>query len=179
MTSQSSPPEIAIPGKPLGSISDYLPGPGTHIHAGHVVASQLGHVVIKQPRQPVGPTKRLTKIVPLEGLQSAALPTISVSRSAAGRKQEVLPDVGNVVLCRVVRIMPRQAIVLIQQVGESVLDTEWQGVIRQQDVRATEKDKVKMYESFKPGDLVRAQVVSHRLPSCVRSLNYIRCVDTL
>ena len=56
--------------------------------------------------------------------------------------------------------MPRQAIVTIQQVGDTVLQTEWQGVIRVQDVRATEKDKVKMYESFKPGDIVRAQVVS-------------------
>ena len=67
---------------------------------------------------------------------------------------------GNVVLARVVRLMPKQAIVVIQQVGATVLQTEWQGVIRVQDVRATEKDKVKMYESFKPGDVVRAQVVS-------------------
>ncbi|POR36432.1 Exosomal core protein CSL4 [Tolypocladium paradoxum] len=56
--------------------------------------------------------------------------------------------------------MPKQAIVVIQQVGGTVLQTEWQGVIRVQDVRATEKDKVKMYESFKPGDVVRAQVIS-------------------
>lgn len=31
---------------------------------------------------------------------------------------------------------------------------------RQQDVRATEKDKVKIFSSFRPGDIVRAQVVS-------------------
>ena len=43
--------------------------------------------------------------------------------------------------------MPKQAIVVIQQVGDTVLQTEWQGVIRVQDVRATEKDKVKMYLS--------------------------------
>jgi exosome complex component CSL4 len=67
--------------------------------------------------------------------------------------------VNNVVLCRVVRLAPKQAIVSIQQVENTVLQTEWQGVIRSQDVRATEKDKVKIYESFKPGDIVRAQVV--------------------
>ena len=77
-----------------------------------------------------------------------------------GRKREILPDVGHVVLARVVRLMPRQAIVNIQQVEDTALQTEWQGVIRVQDVRATEKDKVKIYESFKPGDTVRAQVVS-------------------
>ena len=30
---------------------------------------------------------------------------------------------------------------------------------RVQDVRATEKDKVKTFSSFRPGDVVRAQVV--------------------
>jgi len=30
---------------------------------------------------------------------------------------------------------------------------------RVQDVRATEKDRVKMYSSFRPGDIVRAEVV--------------------
>lgn len=40
------------------------------------------------------------------------------------------------------------------QVGELI----WK--CRQQDVRATEKDKVKIFSSFRPGDIVRAQVVS-------------------
>ena len=34
------------------------------------------------------------------------------------------------------------------------------GVIRVQDVRATEKDKVRIALSFKPGDIVRATVIS-------------------
>lgn len=36
----------------------------------------------------------------------------------------------------------------------------WQGLIRAQDIRATEKDRVRVVESFRPGDLVRAVVVS-------------------
>jgi exosome complex component CSL4 len=68
--------------------------------------------------------------------------------------------VGNVVLCRVIRITPRQAVVAILVCGETVLEAEWQGLIRVQDVRATEKDRVKIYESFRPGDVVRAEVVS-------------------
>ena len=35
-------------------------------------------------------------------------------------------------------------------------------VCRQQDVRATEIDKVDMYQSYRPGDIVRALVVSLR-----------------
>lgn len=34
------------------------------------------------------------------------------------------------------------------------------GIIRLQDVRATERDKVKITTSFKPGDIVRASVIS-------------------
>jgi exosome complex component CSL4 len=76
-------------------------------------------------------------------------------------KAEILPEVNSTVLCRVTRITPRQAQVAILVVGETVLDGEWQGLIRVQDVRATEKDKVKIFESFRPGDIVRAVVVSY------------------
>ena len=91
-------------------------------------------------------------------------------------------------IARVTRITTLQATVSILIVGESCCGEgdEFQGVIRYverveggermavkrgcvrvwliasrvQDVRATEKDKVKMFESFRPGDIVRAQVVS-------------------
>jgi exosome complex component CSL4 len=80
--------------------------------------------------------------------------------SGRRKRREVLPEVGNVVLCRVIRITPRQAVVAILVCGDTVLEAEWQGLIRVQDVRATEKDRVKIYESFRPGDIVRAEVVS-------------------
>lgn len=154
-------PQTAVPGKTLGLISRFNAGPGTHIYNGTVVASLLGQVTVTpSAKAPTGPVKRLTRIT---APTAEELPTISVAPRQAqvngSKNREVLPDVGNVVLCRVVRLMPKQAIVTIQQVGDTVLQTEWQGVIRSQDVRATEKDKVKIYESFKPGDIVRAQVV--------------------
>lgn len=147
-------PSLAIPGRVLGSVTKYAPGAGTHIFQGHVVASLMGSVSVIPPAKAPGPAKRLNKIT---APASEELATITVARR--DRRREVLPDVNNVVLARVVRLMPKQAIVVIQQVGGTVLQTEWQGVIRVQDVRATEKDKVKIYESFKPGDIVRAQVV--------------------
>jgi len=64
------------------------------------------------------------------------------------------------VLARVTRINPRQATVSIFTVGDAPLNDEFQGIIRAQDVRATEKDKVKIFESFRPGDIVRALVIS-------------------
>ncbi|SCO83864.1 probable CSL4-core component of the 3`-5` exosome [Fusarium oxysporum] len=148
-------PSVALPGNVLGPVTKYAPGAGTHVYEGNVVSSLLGRVTVTPPTKNPGPQKRLNKIT---APTTEELATISVSRH--GRKREILPDVENIVLARVLRLMPKQAIVVIQQVGDTVLQTEWQGVIRVQDVRATEKDKVKIYESFKPGDIVRAQVIS-------------------
>ncbi|KAI1462368.1 hypothetical protein F4805DRAFT_410364 [Annulohypoxylon moriforme] len=170
---------LAIPGQLLGPADKYVAGAGTHIHDSNLYASVLGTVSVvgtqaqtqqQQQQQAPGPQKRLTRIAALAqgrsedgtnnngGANSKA--TISVSRSGVAEKREVLPEVGNSVLCRVTRIMPRAANVAILVVGDTVLETEWAGMIRVQDVRATEKDRVKIYESFRPGDIVRAQVIS-------------------
>lgn len=158
MSQQAS---VAVPGQQLGSTSEFHAGPGTHIHNNTLYASILGPVTKKAPPKPVGPQKRPTKITPAGPV---ALPTVSIDRNISlakleGAKTEILPEVNSIVLCRVTRISPRSATVAILVVGETVLDGEWQGVIRVQDVRATEKDKVKIFESFRPGDIVRAVVV--------------------
>lgn len=157
---------IAIPGQLLGPAAEYLPGPGTHIYNSNLYASILGPITKTVPPKAPGPQKRLTKITPVA---PTPLPTLSIERSIStssikegNTKAEVLPEVNSTVLCRVTRITPRQASVAILVVGDTVLDGEWQGLIRVQDVRATEKDKVKIFESFRPGDIVRAVVV--RLP---------------
>jgi exosome complex component CSL4 len=157
---------IAIPGQLLGPAAEYLPGPGTHIHDSNLYASILGPITKTTPPKPLGPQKRPTKITPAA---PTPLPTLSIERNTSASsakdgntKAEVLPEVNSTVLCRVTRITPRQASVAIVVVGETVLDGEWQGLIRVQDVRATEKDKVKIFESFRPGDVVRAIVVRCR-----------------
>lgn len=153
-------PAVAMPGTVLGPATKYGSGPGTHMHDGNVVSSLLGRVSVTEARRTAAPAKRPNRITAPSG---GELASISVSRE--GRRREILPDVGSVVLARVVRLMAKQALVVIQQVGDTVLQTEWQGVIRLQDVRATEKDRVKIHQAFKPGDVVRAQVVS-AAPSC-------------
>ncbi|KAI0852388.1 hypothetical protein F5Y00DRAFT_258794 [Daldinia vernicosa] len=159
---------VAVPGQLLGPADKYSAGAGTHIHEANLYSSLLGTVAVAQPEKVPGPAKRLTRIAALaagnDGSKNNSggnvLPTISVSRSGVSEKREVLPEVGNVVLCRVTRITPKHATVAILVVGDTVLEAEWQGLVRVQDVRATEKDRVKIYESFRPGDIVRAQVIS-------------------
>ncbi|KAF2971807.1 hypothetical protein GQX73_g1692 [Xylaria multiplex] len=160
---------VAVPGQLLGSSSKYVAGPGTHIHESNLYSSLLGTIRIVQPEKAPGPAKRMHRIAALNTpntpSSTSTLPAISVSPASSGAaeqhdKREVLPEVGNIVLCRVTRITPREATVSILVVGDAMLSAQWQGVVRVQDVRATEKDRVKIYESFRPGDIVRAQVIS-------------------
>ncbi|ERN16664.1 hypothetical protein AMTR_s00051p00167860 [Amborella trichopoda] len=56
--------------------------------------------------------------------------------------------------------MARMASADIMCVGSKSVREKFTGMIRQQDVRATEIDKVDMHLSFRPGDIVRAMVLS-------------------
>ncbi|EJS42080.1 csl4p [Saccharomyces arboricola H-6] len=44
--------------------------------------------------------------------------------------------------------------------ASSDLGESFRGIIRSQDVRSTDRDRVKVIDCFKPGDIVRAQVLS-------------------
>uniref|UniRef100_A0AC11C0V1 Exosome component 1 n=1 Tax=Ovis aries TaxID=9940 RepID=A0AC11C0V1_SHEEP len=57
-------------------------------------------------------------------------------------------------------INSRFAKVRILYVGSTPLKNSFRGTIRKEDVRATEKDKVEIYKSFRPGDIVLAKVIS-------------------
>ena len=59
------------------------------------------------------------------------------------------------------RIFPLQAMLSITVVDGIPLPygEEFTGVIRSQDVRATERDKVKIHECFRGGDVVKGLVV--------------------
>lgn len=62
----------------------------------------------------------------------------------------------------VTRLSPLQATVAISVVDGLPLPAgeEFNGVIRSQDVRATEKDKVRIGECFRGGDVVKGTVIS-------------------
>lgn len=69
------------------------------------------------------------------------------------------------VLGTITRLSPLQAVLSISVVDGVPLPTgeEFTGVIRVQDVRATEKDRVKIADCFRGGDVVKGVVVSGSL----------------
>ncbi|WPG99301.1 Hypothetical protein R9X50_00211400 [Acrodontium crateriforme] len=142
----SGPIPLSLPGQILGPTSANAIGSGTHIHGTQLYSSVAGTL---------HSTPSTTKTV--------KQPTVSVQRpNGAGT---LLPEVGTVVLGRITRTNPRQAnlsILALGAQGEHVC-RDGQGfpaIIRQQDIRATEIDKVVVAQSFRVGDIVRAVVIS-------------------
>ncbi|KAK9846454.1 hypothetical protein WJX81_004116 [Elliptochloris bilobata] len=132
---------VVCPGDRLHPVATHRAGSGTYVHQQHIHASLVG-VSHLQPPEPGSDDQR---------------PVVSVARSGA---QPVLPQLGDLVTCKVTKVNPRLASADILCVGNRPLDASFTGIIRLQDVRATEADKVEIYSSFRPGDLVRAEVVS-------------------
>ncbi|KAK5698629.1 exosome 3'-_5 exonuclease subunit ski4 (Csl4) [Elasticomyces elasticus] len=130
---------IALPGQNLGSTSTNNVGPGTHIHDSYIFASIAG---------PLTTTKSIAK---------GSTPTLSISHPL------LLPEVGTTVLGRITRTNARQAnfsVLALGLAGDVVLAEPLPAVIRQQDIRLTEVDKVTVAGSFRVGDVVRAVVIS-------------------
>lgn len=128
------------PGHVFGPVSVNDAGSGTHIQHGQLVSSLSGPFYSTVAR-------------------GGKHPTVSVGRLNGA----LLPDVGTVVLGNITRTNSRQATISILALGaggEDVCRDAFPGLIRQQDIRATEVDKVKVTESFRIGDVVRAVVIS-------------------
>ena len=134
---------VVCPGDRLRHISEVLAGPGTYVREsdGAVCAALAGVAHLVQPAA--------------ESQQR--LPTAEVHR---GRAAAALPEPGSVVLARVLSVSSRWATVEVVCVNGAAVDQAFSGIIRQQDVRATEVDKVVLQECFRPGDVVRCTVVS-------------------
>lgn len=142
-----------LPGQPLTVPAQTRGGAGTYTRNGALFSSIAGRVEHENG--------------------SAAVRTT--------RPPLVLPEPESTVLGRVTRVTPRQATVSILVVndipcggalgagagargnhaaGEGIEGTDFQGIIRSQDVRNTDKDSVVISQCFRPGDIVRATVIS-------------------
>uniref|UniRef100_A0A8K9XVU6 Exosome complex component CSL4 n=1 Tax=Oncorhynchus mykiss TaxID=8022 RepID=A0A8K9XVU6_ONCMY len=129
---------LSLPaGDRLCSTEDCMPGTGVYLRHGYIYSSLAGYVLRKN--------------------EGEELPVISVVRET---EAQLLPDVGAIVTCKVTCINPRFAKVHILYVGSTPLKDRFRGTIRKEDVRATEKDRVETYKSFRPGDIVLAKVIS-------------------
>ncbi|KAF5204217.1 Exosome complex component csl4 [Thalictrum thalictroides] len=135
--------EVVTPGEELGRSSNLIPGKGAYLapHNRTVYASITGRRTLIQP-SPDSPDQR---------------PIVEVTGHKA---HGAVPEPGSIVIARVTKVMPKVASADIMCVGTKSVREKFTGIIRQQDVRETEIDKVDMHLSFRPGDIVKAQVLS-------------------
>lgn len=77
-----------------------------------------------------------------------------------GPAQELVLRIGDECVGRVARVTSSQVYVTILYVGGKELPQRGRGVVRKEDVRATEIDKVATNECFRPGDIIKAAVIS-------------------
>ncbi|MQM09300.1 hypothetical protein Taro_042167 [Colocasia esculenta] len=140
---ESGEDDLVTPGEFLGEASQLVAGRGAYLSPDgrRIFASLTGRRTVVPP-QPGSLDRRATVEV--------------VGHKAHG----AVPRPGSVVIGRVTKVMARMASVDIMCVDSKSVREKFTGIIRQQDVRATEIDKVDIYLSFRPGDIVRALVLS-------------------
>ncbi|KAF8595585.1 hypothetical protein BDV93DRAFT_501149 [Ceratobasidium sp. AG-I] len=99
-----------------------------------------------------------------DGITRSSLLGVSYTKGiksvTAGRAEP--PSPGAIVIGTVTRLSPLQATISITVIDSIPLPhgEEFTGVIRAQDVRSTEKDKIKISDCFRGGDVVRGAVIS-------------------
>ncbi|OAY82725.1 exosome complex component CSL4 [Ananas comosus] len=135
--------DVVTPGELLGDSAHLVPGRGAYLapNGRSVRASLTG-------------TRRLVPPPPGSSDQRSVVEVVGLKAHGA------VPQPGSIVVARVTKVMARIASADIMCVQSKAVREKFTGIIRQQDVRATEIDKVDMYQSFRPGDIVRALVLS-------------------
>lgn len=127
---------ICYPGQRLCVMTEYtVGGEGTYEKLGYLHASLSGIVRIRKQHK-----------------------NNYISIASFGSKT-VVPVVGDVVTAKITIINQRFAKCVIICIGKTCLNRPYRGILRKEDVRATEKDKVEMYKCFRPGDIILARVL--------------------
>jgi exosome complex component CSL4 len=102
------------------------------------------------------------------------LSKISIKVVITPRLRPNVPSENSIVIGTVTRLNSQQATISIGVVDGIPLPhgEDYTGVIRSQDIRATEKDKIKIGDCFRGGDIVKGQVVSSFTMVCSAGERY-------
>ncbi|GMR31086.1 hypothetical protein PMAYCL1PPCAC_01281 [Pristionchus mayeri] len=145
MTSDNDSSKIVIPGDVLFPSSETRrPGKGTYELHGSIYSSLAGFVFVKEEKQ-----------------RDRTIEIVEVRRSEIGH-DHVVPYIGGVVTARVSSIGQRFAKCTLLCVESTPLPggAEFGAMLRREDIRATDKDKIDLPRCVSPGDIILARVIS-------------------
>ena len=128
--------EYVIPGDVIGRCEEYKCGIGCYSSLNNDIISTLsGEVILDQK-------------------------TINVISSKSLHSQDVVIEIGDIVITRVMKLTVNQVIVEILSVGDRILRLASRGIIRKEDIRLAEQETLVIHECYRPGDIVKAIVIS-------------------
>jgi len=123
---------LVMPGDKIGVIEEFIPGYGTYVVDGIIYASNVGYLSID-------PKSRVASIQP-----------------ASQRAHS--PRVGNTVIGHVLGVQTSMALIRIIKVERSFLSGFFTGLLHVSDVDV--KFTKDILDALKPGDIIRAKVIS-------------------
>ncbi|CAK1594619.1 unnamed protein product [Parnassius mnemosyne] len=130
--------KICIPGMRLSLLNkEYISGPGTYELKGYIYATLAG-------------------VLKMEEDDKTKATIISVE---SPRTPSVLPKTGDVVTAKVTVVNSRLVQCIILCVGPSVLVRPYKGILKKEDIKSTDKDRIDPYKCFRPGDVILARVL--------------------
>ncbi|XP_032523556.1 exosome complex component CSL4 [Danaus plexippus] len=130
--------KICIPGMRLSSSDKgHLAGPGTYELKGYIYSMLTG--VLKTEEDEERKATRICVVSP--------------------RTPSVLPVTGDIVTAKVTVVNSRQVNCIILCVGPSPLVRPYRGILKKEDIKFTDKDRIDPYKCFRPGDIILARVL--------------------
>jgi exosome complex component CSL4 len=133
------------PGDRIGSAKQLEPGQGCYRRGNHIFASAVGTLKIMDKTSNFA--NNYTVHIELENGRIYA-------------SSQIL-SIGSKVLCKVGRITNQQVlvdIIAVEHIG--ALREHHGGLVRKEDIRLGATEEVKIHESFRPGDIILARIIS-------------------
>lgn len=142
--------QFVVPGDQLGVIEEFMPGSGTYVEAGVIHSKVTGRTLLDM-------LNRKVSVYPL-------IHGVSV------------PKVGSIVVGQVSVVQNKSAILRISKIGKKLLSGNFTGILHISDVSLDYVET--MYDVCKPGDIMRAKVIStmnrtHHLSTSEKNLGVI------
>jgi exosome complex component CSL4 len=125
---------LVMPGERLGVIEEFIPDSGTYVKDGVIYAKIIG-------RSLVDLVNRRVSVYPVA-------------------KEAVVPKVGTVVIGQIGNAQSDNVLVRIFRIGKKKLTGNFGGILHVSDVSDRYIDQIS--DAVKPGDIVRAKVISEK-----------------
>ena len=125
--------EIVAVGDFLGVVEEYIPGFGTYESNGKIFSSFVGYKKVDRQR-------------------------LEISIEPIKKKDEIVPQVGDVVICEVVMVRKQSAMVHIFKIRNHFLFDTQSAMLHVSNMSQNYLNNVE--EGFRPTDIIRAKIIS-------------------